>query len=289
MIDAGAELAPDALPGFGEAAHNVYALDGAVAAGRALRAFQGGRVVVLVWRLPYKCPAAPYETAPLAEAVLRRRGVRARATVDNYAPEPLPMPTAGPQLGEALRATLEGKGIGFHPQRTVDAIDAGAGELQLADGERVGYDLLLGVPPHRAPAVVRESGLASESGFLPVDRATLAVVNLATGLEDAERVTVAFLVAGAALDRGKQVVMFLTKEAVRLGLKGVARGTACEGCPSLETLFEQYADRGGELLVCPICFNTKQLSEGDLVAHARLAGATPLWEWIGEGATVFSY
>jgi predicted peroxiredoxin len=116
------------------------------------------------------------------------------------------------------------------------------------------------------------------------------VINLSTGLEDAEKVTVAFLVAGAALDAGKQVAMFLTKEAVRFALPGIADATACEGCPPLSRLFQQFADGGGELLVCPICFNTKKLEEGQLVANARLAGATPLWEWIGdEAATVFSY
>jgi predicted peroxiredoxin len=115
------------------------------------------------------------------------------------------------------------------------------------------------------------------------------VINLATGLEDAERVTVAFLVGGAALDAGRRVAMFLTKDAVRLALDGRAAGTACEGCPPLETLAQQYADKGGELLVCPICFNARALDAAGLVAIARLAGATPLWEWIGEAATVFSY
>ena len=115
------------------------------------------------------------------------------------------------------------------------------------------------------------------------------VVNLATGLEDAERVTVAFLVATAALDQGKQVAMFLTKEAIRLGLPGHAEAVACEGCPPLSRLFQQFADGGGELLVCPICFNARKLNDGDLVPNARLAGATPLWEWIGDSATVFSY
>ena len=115
------------------------------------------------------------------------------------------------------------------------------------------------------------------------------MINLATGLEDGERVTVAFLVGGAALDKGKQVTMFLTKDAVRLALPGVAEGVACDGCPPLERLFEQYAAAGGELLVCPICFNARKLDESDLVQNARLAGATPLWQWIGEEATVFSY
>src|SRR5207248_10005491 len=115
------------------------------------------------------------------------------------------------------------------------------------------------------------------------------VVNLATGLEDAERVMIAFLVAGAAVEQGKQVAMFLTKEAVRLGLPGYAEGTACDGCPPLPRLVEQYAEGGGELLVCPICFAARKLDEGQIVGHARMAGATPLWEWIGEGATVFRY
>lgn len=115
------------------------------------------------------------------------------------------------------------------------------------------------------------------------------VINLATGLEDAERVTVAFLVGGAALEKGKQVAMFLTKDAVHLGLPGHAEGTACDGCPPLAKLFQQFADGGGELLVCPICFSARKLDDGLLVPNARLAGATPLWEWIGDNAIVFSY
>jgi predicted peroxiredoxin len=121
------------------------------------------------------------------------------------------------------------------------------------------------------------------------DRAKV-VINLATGLEDPERVTVAFLVGGAAAEQGKQVAMFLTKDAVRLALPGEAEGVACDGCPPLERLFAQFADNGGELLVCPICFNARKLPEDDLVGNARIAGATPLWDWIGnEAATVFSY
>jgi predicted peroxiredoxin len=115
------------------------------------------------------------------------------------------------------------------------------------------------------------------------------VINLATGLEDPERVTVAFLVAGAAAQAGKQVTMFLTKEAVRLALPNVAQGVACDGCPALPALAVQYADAGGRMLVCPICFNARRLSEDDLIDCAQLGGATPLWEWIDDGATVFSY
>jgi predicted peroxiredoxin len=116
------------------------------------------------------------------------------------------------------------------------------------------------------------------------------VINLMTGHEDADRVTVAFLVATAALDRGKSVTMFLTKEAVRIGLPGYADAIETAGAPPVSRLFGQFAENGGELLVCPICFEARGLDADALVANARMGGATPLWEWIGdEPATVFSY
>jgi predicted peroxiredoxin len=115
------------------------------------------------------------------------------------------------------------------------------------------------------------------------------VVNLATGLEDPERVTVGFLVGGAAAKQGKDVVMFLTKDAVRMAIGGTAEGVACDGCPPLERLFADYGSDGGKLLVCPICFDARKLDSEQLVDNAQIGGATPLWEWIGDGATVFSY
>lgn len=176
VIALGADLAPDAVPGFADAAHNLYTLDGAAAAGDALRRLDGGRVAVVVSRLPYKCPAAPYETAFLAEALLRRRGVRDRVSIDVYTPEPFPMPTAGPVLGQALAGMLTERGITLHPDQAVERIDPATRELVLAGGARAGYDLLLGVPAHRAPEVLRASGLAADTGFVPIDRHTLATV-----------------------------------------------------------------------------------------------------------------
>lgn len=116
------------------------------------------------------------------------------------------------------------------------------------------------------------------------------VVNLATGLEDPERVTLAFLMAGGAIGQGKQTVMFLTKDAVRLALPGHAQGEGCEGCPPLERLFDQFAEGGGEFVVCPFCFNARHLDEAELVGNARIGGATPLFEWIGDDSpVVFSF
>lgn len=116
-----------------------------------------------------------------------------------------------------------------------------------------------------------------------------AAISLTTGLEDAEKVTVAFLVAVGAAESGRPTTMFLTKEAVRLALPGFAIGVACEGCPPLPSLLERYAAAGGTLMVCPVCFNAKQLDESQLIANAQLGGTVQLWEWIGDGATTFSY
>lgn len=116
-----------------------------------------------------------------------------------------------------------------------------------------------------------------------------AAISLTTGLEDAERVTVALLVAVGAAEGGRPTVMFLTKEAVRLALEGTAIGTACDGCPTIPDLMKRYDAAGGRLLVCPICFNSKKLDATTLIANAELAGTVQLWEWIGDGATSFSY
>jgi predicted peroxiredoxin len=117
-----------------------------------------------------------------------------------------------------------------------------------------------------------------------------AVISLSTGLEDPEKVAVAFLVAVGAAESGRPTQMFQTKEAVRLALDGVAVGIACDGCPPLHDLLARYDKAGGRFMVCPVCFNAKQLDKGELLPNAELAGTVQLWEWIGdEGATTFSY
>lgn len=172
VVALGADLAPEVFPGFA-AARNVFALDGAARLWDDLQRFRGGRVVVAVTALPYKCPAAPYEAALLIEATLRRRGVRGRSEVLVVTPEPQPMPVAGPVLGQAVTALLEHRGIRFHPNRPLQAIDPDRHELVLQDGSREPFDLLAAVPPHRPPAVVKASVLANDAGWIPVDKHTL--------------------------------------------------------------------------------------------------------------------
>lgn len=119
---------------------------------------------------------------------------------------------------------------------------------------------------------------------------TKAVVSLTTGLEDTERVTVAFLVAVGAAEAGRPTLMFLTKEAVRLVIPGVAVGTACDGCPPIPELLARYQAAGGQILACPICVNARGLAGERMIDGVELGGTVPMWQWIGdEGATAFSY
>ena len=115
------------------------------------------------------------------------------------------------------------------------------------------------------------------------------IVGCTHGEEDPDRVAVAYLTAGAALDQGKEVVMWLTVEGVRLALEGYAAPIRAAQDPPVERLHSQFIEKGGRFYVCPICFNERDLDEADLVAGAELKGATPLMEFAGEGAMTFNY
>jgi sulfide:quinone oxidoreductase len=173
VVSLGADLAPQTVPGLSEAGHNLYTLDGAQALRKALETFTGNRVVVLTAAPAYKCPAAPYEAAMLIDSYLRRRKTAEQAHVDIYAAEPGPMRTAGLELSKAFEQLVTGKGITYHPEHQVVSVDPQARRIRFANGVEAEFDLLAYVPPHRAPRVVKESGLADESGWVPVDRQTM--------------------------------------------------------------------------------------------------------------------
>jgi predicted peroxiredoxin len=117
-----------------------------------------------------------------------------------------------------------------------------------------------------------------------------AVISLNTGLEGPETVTVAFLVAVGAAEQGRQTLMFLTKEAVRLATDGFAQAVACDGCPPLADLVERYAKAGGRFLVCPICMQARKIDPAGFVDNAEPGGTVPMWQWIGDDpAVTFSY
>jgi len=174
IVALGADLAPDAIPGLAGASHTFFTFEGAARLRDALNAFSDGRIAVVVSAMPYKCPGAPHEGAMLIADYFRRRRLSGKVEIHLFTPESQPMPVAGPQLGEAVRGMLDAKGIEFHPLHKLSAVDPGAQEMTFDNGVRFGYDLLVAVPPHRAPKAVVEAGLTNQAGWIPVEPRTLA-------------------------------------------------------------------------------------------------------------------
>jgi uncharacterized protein len=115
------------------------------------------------------------------------------------------------------------------------------------------------------------------------------IVGCTHGEEDPDRVVVAYPTAGAALDHGKQVVMWLSSEGVRLALRGYADRIRADQEPPVERVHTQFIDKGGRFYVCPICFNERKLDDGELVENAELKGASPLMEFATPGTVTFTY
>ncbi len=174
IVALGAQLRPDEVEGFGEMALNLYDLEGTGRIHAALNAFSGGTVGVLVTDMPFKCPAAPYEAALLVDASLREKGVRGRSEIHVYTPEHQPMPIAGPVMGEAIATVLRKRDIHYHPLFPFEKMNPREHTIIASGSEPQTVDLLLAVPPHRAPDVVRSSGLIGSSGWMHTDPHTLA-------------------------------------------------------------------------------------------------------------------
>jgi sulfide:quinone oxidoreductase len=173
VIALGAELATETIPGLAQAGHNFYTLAGAEALRDHLKRFSGGTIVILTAAPAYKCPAAPYEGAMLVEHNCRKRHIRENTRIELFAAEPGPMGVAGPDVSTAVRQMIEAKGIAYHPEHQIKEVDPVSRTLRFTNGVEAPYDLLAYVPPHRAPRVVRESGLAGEGGWMTANRNTL--------------------------------------------------------------------------------------------------------------------
>lgn len=170
VVALGADLDPDATPGLTEAGNEFYSVPGAEAARETLSRFDGGTAIVGICGAPYKCPPAPSEAALLLDEHLRERGIRERSRIALASPFGTPVPPS-PATSETILGRFTERGIDFVADRKVGALDPATYEAVLDDGTRLPYDLFLGVPVHRAPAVVEPM---TEEGWIPVDQATLA-------------------------------------------------------------------------------------------------------------------
>jgi sulfide:quinone oxidoreductase len=181
ILALGAELYPGEVPGFREYCYNLFDTKGAFDIHEKLEHFSKGKIVILITATPFRCPPSPYEAAMLTEWFLRQRGVRSNAEISIYTPEKLPMPSAGEQVGEALRQMLHSHSINFYPQHQV--IRIGENKILFSNNREATFDLLIGIPPHGVPKAIKDSGLVNSSGYIPVHPQTMEI------LDDAEVLT----------------------------------------------------------------------------------------------------
>ena len=172
VVALGADLDPSATPGLVEGGDEFYSVEGAERLRGLIETLDAGHAIVGVTGPSFKCPPAPSEAAILLDETLRARGVRGAVDITLVIPFGVPIPPS-PETSKALMTLFEERGIGFVPQHLVASLDPSAKRARLDDGTELPYDLFLGIPVHRVPAVVEESGLA-EDGWVPVDPATLA-------------------------------------------------------------------------------------------------------------------
>ncbi len=252
VVALGADLHPDATPGLVEAGHEFYTVSGAFALRDVLSSFEGGRVIVGLTSLPFKCPPAPSEAALLMHDFLTERGHRDRSQISLVMPLGVPIPPS-PRASEALLVAFAERGIDWYPQLLVRELDAARKVAVLSDGGELPYDLFLGVPVHRVPAVVEESGMTVE-GWIPVNPLTLETAF--AGIYAVGDVTsVGTPKAGVFAERQAGVV------ADRIGaqLRGTAESSEYDGFGMC------YLDFGGDMVArVDVTFQTGQPPVGGL-------------------------
>jgi sulfide:quinone oxidoreductase len=174
VLATGSRIVPEAIEHFDTEAHHFYTAEAAARLRAALDAFDGGRIVIGIAGMPYKCPPAPLEVAFLIESELRDRKLRDRSTIDFCSP--IGRAFTIESVSDMATPILETKGIELHTFFNVEAIDAERKVVQSLEGEELPYDLLILVPPHKGQQFLMDSGLApAPGGWLPTDRHTLLV------------------------------------------------------------------------------------------------------------------
>ncbi len=173
VIASGSRIVPEEIEHFAQEAHHFYNPEAALKLRHALDAFKGGKIVIGIAGMPYKCPPAPLEVAFLIESELRERGLRGQSEM-HYC-SPIGRAFTIESVSEMATPILEEKGIELHTFFNVETIDPERKVVQSLEGEELPYDLLILVPPHRGAKVVIDSGLAPASGWLPTDHHTLQV------------------------------------------------------------------------------------------------------------------
>jgi len=168
IIALGAELVLQKVDGWDENIQTFYTFEGAIKLNESLKYFPGGRVALVICSLPYKCPGAPYEGAMLISDYFKKKGLKNKVEIHLFTPEPQPLPVAGPELGTAVKNILSDKGINFHPLMKLNMFATKSKKIFFEGMEPFEYDMLIAIPPHQSPMVVRETDLVNVNGWIDV-------------------------------------------------------------------------------------------------------------------------
>ncbi len=167
IIAMGAVLAPEKIPGLSENGMNLYDHEQLTEIHNKLKKIKSGNIAISIMGMPYKCPPAPFEASLLIDSMLREEGVRDSVQIHFYSPSPITLPAAGPEISQQILNLINSENIVFHDSCKIKLVEKN--KLIFQNGEAY-FDLLLAIPPHVAPKVIYDSGLAKEGGFIPINR-----------------------------------------------------------------------------------------------------------------------
>jgi len=170
IVALGAELVPGRIAGFAGRGYNLYDAQEIPKLRDRLLELERGKVAIAIMGMPYKCPPAPYEASLIIDSVLTRQGTRSSIEIDMYTPAPIALPVAGPQISSNVVEMISQRNIRFHPLHKIKSVTDD--KLEFENGNTASYDVLVGIPPHRAPEVVSSAGLA-DGDWMAIDRKTM--------------------------------------------------------------------------------------------------------------------
>ncbi|QLH07806.1 NAD(P)/FAD-dependent oxidoreductase [Nitrosopumilus ureiphilus] len=167
IISMGAVLAPEKIPGLVENGLNLYDHNDLSEIHDKLENIKSGKIAISIMGMPYKCPPAPFEASLLIDSMLRKRGMRDSIEIDFYSPASITLPAAGPEVSKQILELVNSEKIIFHNSSKIQSVES---KKLIFENSEADFDLLLAIPPHIAPKVIYDSGLAKEPGFISIDR-----------------------------------------------------------------------------------------------------------------------
>ena len=167
IIALGASLAPEKIPGLVQNGLNLYDHQQLTEIRKRLTSMKSGKIAIAIMGMPYKCPPAPFEACLLIDSLLQENKTRDSIQIHMYSPAPLTLPAAGSEVSQKILQMINSEKIEFHPNCKINSVEYRKLKFENSDAD---FDLLLAIPPHVAPKVIYDSGLAKEGSFIVIDR-----------------------------------------------------------------------------------------------------------------------